>query len=1088
MAKNSNSRKDQEAKEGLDTVKNDVPENRMQSDQQIQNTDDALKTEVPGSSFQMKKDELKGAKLKQEKVSDLVSGNNSASGMGINFAGRSVSGTANGVLGSNNSTPVAGKSRSDTRTGKKLDRLATKLNYTPCETTLIAIDESKPLAESADKDQGFNGTYRNEFGRSQKIMGAVPADLMFQRSVDLILKDKLYFLEGQAVFQTGDNRDDYYPSQSYDEEAVDYHDYEMSYGDYLTQALHVDLYNNGKVRYLYYDVVDVTPSAQPAEIVNSASAHRLIKSNTAELDRINIDAKAGDEKAEIWTPMARAYKEPTKISFYNSSIEAEVGGYVHLAYSKATTNFAFQLNRAVKDGINEVAPAIENCVGWQDTTNNSISMASAYGNSLANVFTTDMYAGGCPSLMIAAYDTIGKYNNKADLLLQPRGWRMHLQTADNNMNAFKLPKEYANVFAGQECFSTIDHEYDPNMPICMTDKANLIIAHDLNVDGAFVKPNIDFTIAYTNVESTYTYNEITLIPKYFLTHCRYDNLYVYVKQSSDSADGLVFTSGVITVDPDNSNQNVTYNVRISTKVEDTTTATSEFYGYDLLQTIVVASATYGLSIRIPKVQDTSTKVTASSYDLLQHQAPLYYKNGGPLAVHYSDLRNNYTVIEKHPLTFGFVEYLENSIGAKMKSLLKDHELYVPFIFSTQHMTLAQLFICAATPWITRVRMNSMKDVIYYEDNVKEYPYSKLDSIRNVPFKNYVNFGFTGYDEPLEVKVMQPTVSVQWILPEFFWKVDTYTYVCPWYCNENEVTATGADYDASAMSYPSIRSGVRLATLDTLYGMSEKDTRLSLDRIGKDMYDLALITGRNVYKYGRMTDGQPVLTLSNVITLLDVLSFTRELGLCFDAPLGVLTKDINDSGNYKALGAEGIYTSFRIKVWVNNNTIKEPTILNANGVNVNRAANFTQKWFELSANADNDNTAIAGLVFGLNDELDDGEYSPFADLNTGAQSAGMPTIKSFQRSMWTRLQLLPFVISPFDAMQSTTDNHDIYDIAYMFGLCGFRASDYRESVYNREKEVVNQGMLFVEDPWVIDSPILTHASKETGIVEGNGYKI
>lgn len=494
---------------------------------------------------------------------------------------------------------------------------------------------------------------------------------------------------------------------------------------------------------------------------------------------------------------------------------------------------------------------------------------------------------------------------------------------------------------------------------------------------------------------------------------------------------------------------------------------------------------------MPTIQNgDGTKVTAVSqiYHVDDTDA-IFYKDGGIYVAHYHDLRNNYSVQMKHPLVFGIYEYLEQSIGAKFKRLLGANDLYVPFVFSTQYMTLAQLIICAATPWITRVRINSMRDVIYYEDEIHEYPFSKLDSIGNVPFKNYVNFGFTGYDEPLECKQMQPTLAIRWTMPEFFWKVDTNKYVCPWYFTENEVSGTAPDYDSAAMAFPSIRSGIRLSSLDTLYSMTEKDVRLSLDRMCKDIFHKTSITAIDVYKYGRMTDGQPTITLNNdVISVGDILTNCRELGLYVDAPLGVLTLDPNDSGNYKALTAEGIATSFRIKFWVNKNTLETPSILAASGVNVNRAANYTQKWFEINAGTSTTNTMIAGLVFGLNDEVDDAEYSPFAVQGSGAPQSSMPTITSFQRSLWTRLQLLPFVISPFDAIGTTTNKHDIYDIAYMFGLCGFRASDYRESVYNREKEVINQGMLFVEDPWVLESPIITHGASSTGISETKGYKI
>jgi len=262
MKEKSFSREAAEKAEGLEEVSNDLPESRVQNRQQIQNTDAAEKTKGSSSSFTTKKSEAKGQSLKQQQISDAITGSSNSNGMGITAAGRGVSGTAGGVLGANNSTPQADQSRNKTRPGKKLDRVANKLNYTPSETVLLAVDESKPLADAADKDQGFNGTYRNTFARSQKIAGAVPADLMFQRSLDLITKDKLYFVEGQQVYQEAGDRLALDPNLVVD---LDSEGTEPTYlntvihsGNYLHRAVHFGLKPNGKVRYCYFDVDDIT--------------------------------------------------------------------------------------------------------------------------------------------------------------------------------------------------------------------------------------------------------------------------------------------------------------------------------------------------------------------------------------------------------------------------------------------------------------------------------------------------------------------------------------------------------------------------------------------------------------------------------------------------------------------------------------------------------------------------------------------------------------------------------------------------------------------------------------------------------------
>lgn len=1107
MAKKSFSREAEEGKEGKPSIANEVNGNKLQSEQQIATTEDAIHTKGESSGFTARKTKGKGAELKQQVISDVITGSSNTAGMGVNAAGRSVSGTAGGILGASNSTPQADKSRSGSRVGKKLDRTATKLNFTPSEQVLLEVDESKPLADSADQDQGYNGTYRNEFARSQKIAGAVPADLMFQRSVDFIMKDKLYFIEGQMVLQANDSNLRYTPPTKVIgidakgqpiRQDVAYH-----LGNFLHRAFHFGLDTNGKVSYFYADVEDLSASDINSEDANMASAHRLIKANTAELDRMAMDSAAGDEKADIWTPLARAIDDPTEAAFLMASIEATTAAYVHLAYSKATTNFAFQLNRGAKDGLDEITPAIEQCCGWRASENNSVSLGNDMGNVLdtTHVFKKEAYRAGDPSIMIAAYDSVNKYHNKADLLLQPRGWRMHLQTADNNMNPLKVPAEYANVYAATEVFSTIDHEYDPLMPICMTDKANLISPINFNELCCFcnhlrpVQYNLEIEYDTTNGYETYS-KDVVVLDHTWAQRLHINYLYGYYKMKSasgystnavpvfDSSTNKITLTAHSPVGSTKANIDIIFREFDDEELVDDEGYTKFIDGVDISEL-----ASDIIFVEPEEHENIIEKVEVTK----QEQVYGVIRDGGEYAYAYSDLRNNYIVEVKHPLINGIIEYLNNAIGAKFRSLLDREEFYVPMVFSTQYMTLAQLLICAATPFITRVRLNSMKDVIYYEDNVKQYPYSKLTSLANVPFKKYINFDYTDYDSPLQTKVMNPVQAINWTMPEFFWKVATEKYVLPWYFNENDLENDGSvNEDAANMSMPSIRSGVRLGLLDNLYGMSEKDIRLSLDRMTKYLLRDEDISSFGAYKYGRTTDGQILANLgaSKLFSLSKILSCPRELGLSMDAPLGVLTVDPADGNgittSLKALTADGTATSFRIKIWLNKNSLLHPEILAASGVNIQRAANYTQKWFELCANNATSNTDIAGLVFGLGD--DNASYSPFAELGNGAPLGNGVNVISYQRGLNTRLQFLPFVISPFDGNHVGDKTYDIYDFAYMFGLCGFRASDYRESVYNREKRVVNEGLLFVSDPWIEDSPIISGAAKGTGVTLSKGYEL
>lgn len=1093
MGKKVISRTEAEKGEGLDTIQNQVPENRMQSEQQVQDTDSALKTEPVNNGFAMQHTKTKGSKLKQESVAEVLSGG-SDSGMGIGAGGRSVSGTSGGILTADNSTPVADKVRSKSRVGKKFDRLATKLNFTPCEQALVDFDESKPLADSSNEDQGYNGTYRNEFARSQKHSGAVPGDLMFERSVDMIMKDQLYYSEGQIVLpnDTMAARCAYTPSQTYTADG-EYDDYEVPVGDFVHRALHAKIDYNGRVRYVYFDVDDVTAIEPDPDLANKEAVHRKILENSAELDRIVMDAKAGDEKADIWSPIPRAINQPSKSIYLMKLIENQTGVYPYIGYSKAGLNFSYQLNRACKDGQDITTPAVEQLLG-SIYDFDSEDEFSDEAPSVSNCFKAKYYAAGSPALMIDVYDSKAKYNNKADLLLQPRGFRMHLQTADNNINSLKVKKQFIDVYSGQEVFSTIDHEYDPLLPICMTDKAALIDALNMNYLNGFGMSHFFLTYSGSNIEVNGAEDDSVTEVRVYPDVLNTQGLYVFQRIVADGHDstagaGLVLTDGVIGWKKDGTNRDGE-KVEILLSHNDTVPA-----GFTLLGFV---NADLDVVLRSLKTRDGGAnhdRITAGRYDI-DYDSRLYMYHAGPYKYAYSDLRNNYVVTVYHPLVEGIVKYFTEGVGAKFYERLEGRELSIPWVFSTQYATLASYLICAALPWIQQVRQNAMKDVIYYEDNIREYPFSGLISIKDAPFENFVNFGYSGYDEPLATKVMTPTVAIKWIMPEFFWKVDPshYGYVAPWYFNQNELECDGSGYsastDAADMSMPSIRSGIRLASLDTLYSMTEKDIRLSLDRMSASLFNNDKISLLGAYKYGLNTDGQIFVRFasdSDFFTIGDILSTPRELGLTVDAPGLYLTGDGLDG--VECIDYTGMTSSFRIKVWTSKSVRNlTPDILSRDVVDISRGANYIQKWYQVNADDFTTNKEILGLIFGMNDE-GCAEFSPFIGLDDDTAISDAPVVVSRQRSLWTRIQMLPFVISPFDAVASEdSDMVDLFEIPYVFGLAGFRASDYRESVYNREKEVVNQGMLFVTDPWIEASPIIKRGASNTGVAITKGYEL
>jgi hypothetical protein len=504
---------------------------------------------------------------------------------------------------------------------------------------------------------------------------------------------------------------------------------------------------------------------------------------------------------------------------------------------------------------------------------------------------------------------------------------------------------------------------------------------------------------------------------------------------------------------------------------------------------------------------------------------VYCYQGGPLYYIYADLRNHYNVKVAHPLLEGFDKYLEEGIGAKYYSLIQvkaSEKVKLPVInintvHSTMYFSLWSIMLCAATPWIIKERINSFRDILYYEKNV-EYPFSStLIGIKDVTTKSYMNFGFINYDTELEVKRMTPAAAIPWMLPELYQQVGYASsesqVLMPWYTNQVEIRNLGGSYtfddDASAMSFPSIRSGVRFGALDNLYGMTEKDVRLSLDKIASFKNLSPTLGSSHTYKYSSVGDGQLILSVDpDNMTAADILKLPRELGFFVTAPYGTLTPNYNHARNFgqSVLGT----SSFRAYYWFGANPVTTgdsgtQSILASISINVNRAQNFTQTWYCVLASGtipavDHGFFLSASQAFSASGALQTGRtaFYPFATLAdnvNGAYSTNMNKVRSFQKIYWTRIQKLPFIISPFDGIaidNTATPNsvvlNDPYDFLYFFGLGGFRASDFRESVYNREKQIVNQGILFVADPWVIESPIFKEGSVTSGIKESKGFEL
>lgn len=442
----------------------------------------------------VKKDVLPEGFSTTTRVSTIVTDPIGISGVSGPFSSGSYGGTRLDGAGSAQALPSQGKSaRSKTREGKKLDSTVKKINSIVSEQVEVSYKESKPINETSDP-QGYSGRYTDAHLRVSKINGAHPGDLLFDRSLDEITRDELNFIEGQYM-STSDNLDDHvtgkyrkgtssekgavkvttenikelahtkHDKKYYDVDGaeIDVNDYVIPLyqkGNYVVRSLTISLDENDKVL-LTVTEDDITPDAN-IDTINRASQSALTFANRTELDRQIMETKAGNENSDNWTPLALAVEQPTRINGMLRSLEADTGSTVFAGVTKAQLAHSYQINKAHKDGQRH------STIGEMLTTGD-IFKCSGDAPDKNNIFKNDAYAKGCASLFINMYDSTPKYNNRADVLTQPRSLKLHINTALHYAAQLKVYEQFARHFKHSEAFSYLGDGYDPFLPICITD-------------------------------------------------------------------------------------------------------------------------------------------------------------------------------------------------------------------------------------------------------------------------------------------------------------------------------------------------------------------------------------------------------------------------------------------------------------------------------------------------------------------------------------------------------------------------------------------------------------------------------------------
>jgi hypothetical protein len=982
--------------------------------------------------------------VKQEVAAAVASGRDGGGGIiptmsvgGTNHG--SYSGNEGTIAGSTAGTPIVDSpTRNTSRFGKKLDVPARKINETIAEQVVIGFEESKPLSESKDLVQGYNGTYRNETVRLQKNQGAVPGSIKFARSLDEIFRDQLYFGHGQVVKQAislaqpttprdyGDS-----PTKtiqkvngvySYTATNGSEFPYDAPRGNYVPRALNFTINTNNEISSFGFNVDDITAVEADSTIVNSAATHALTFVNATELQRQEIDSKAGDEQMSDWSPLARAIGQPSRTLAHLKDIEQDTGNVLALAYRKLSHSLSYQINKAHKDGSSPRRPYrefINSLVGqpaYSGTYEDNGNLATV-GKDATAAIKSAAYRNGSPMLLLEMFDSADKYATKGDFLLQPRSFKMHVENAKKSLGIFRANPLFLKALGNMESFSTIGRDYDPSAPVCITDYATL--ASPLNWNDVYSFSSIG------NGQPVFAANKGP-----------YGYLYSDVRNKYATVSAHPLLKGLH---------------------------------------------------KFLSVFATKMRKVVGGTGVLEFSIPITYSLTG---------LSTWSL-----LVLAAIQYIEEARIDSLREVLDYERVYgYPF---TDLVKLSEVDLLSSANFT-------------FTDIMEPLKVGRMLETTSVSWK--MPEVFWGIDEKSQTGGQ------------------TFKYVLPWYFNEQQFSyASNGDATfeplSAVMSWPSSRDGLRFDPLDSIYSLDERTVRLSLDRMVRPIigYESALAASNNaVYKYDMTSDGLPAHVMtSSVFTIGSFLRTPREIGMFIVSPYGYSSPlAIGQSVEFTAAAWTAVKfnaittpmygeTSYRAKYYFGaglyNPSFSYTTndrIGSVTDINVNRSMNFVQEWM-IEFAARRSTVAIRaglsgfdpGFVTSINDVflassslLDSGtdnfiraksDFRPFFNGFTptvGTQGQVQLTgdafrVTSLQKYLWTRINKLPFAISPFDTgfeadtLGEDAINHDPFDILYMFNFAGFRASDFTEDIFNKSQMIDTHKLLYINDPFVIDSPIV-----------------
>lgn len=483
-------------------------------------------------------------------------------------------------------------------------------------------------------------------------------------------------------------------------------------------------------------------------------------------------------------------------------------------------------------------------------------------------------------------------------------------------------------------------------------------------------------------------------------------------------------------------------------------------------------------------------------------------NVDPFIYGYNDLRARYYTVAHHPLLKGIYEWLSR-VGASLVKAGGAGSYKIPISYSTTKFSLWTFIVMASLADVEKTRLTTMREILYFEEKNGKELFSDLLSLKGYPTTSAIQFTFSDIGEPLKVGTMHDDAKLKWFMPEMFWNFDEETrnlvdyrhVVVPWYFNEENFTANGitsVDFDGytQVMSWPKVRSG---QVLDQLYAVTQRDereVRLALDRMIYPLQTSFSYGDFRSYKYEIASDGIPAVAYKQSdITYHRLLSTPREIGIRSALPAGYAVP--LPDGTMKNLTDNYLFdTSFRAKVYVGNisDLSNKDNVIDNSSVNIDRGSLYNQQFFYRRAYHQSSHEHNPGFALSVKElfapKADAGDmtfvdgqsvFTPFTNKGIGYNQVGIiddeHKVISLHTALWTRLQLIPFVISPWDAVSYPRANgedgqkYDIFDFAYMFGFVGFEGSYFEEDHMIRMDKQLQEGYVYTDDLLVLDTSLL-----------------